>query len=390
MAILETWAGAPPDPIAWAGGDERSLHDLVRTVLGQSDAHLLGWRIEPVGHEVGSPTTAGLHRVRGVALARGGLRPWSVFVKLLQSWRHWPLFELMPAELRERGLHEWRFEADLYASDLGDQLPDGMRLPRLHGVHELGDDRLALWLEDVAVAPVRWDVARYERAAERLARFSARLEGAGHPLLASRRAQGSLIRLYYDSRLVVAAVPELHDDAVWSHALVAAAGDADLRRDMLELAGRLPALLDAADGLRPLVVHGDACPQNLLVPADDPDGFVAIDWGMVACDPVGAELAQLLVGLVHTGDVAVEALAELRDAVVPAYGRGLAAEGVPARFDEVRFGCDLALVVRSAFTALPVEHFAGPVTDALAHLVAERMALTRALIELGLALTPPG
>jgi len=39
----------------------------------------------------------------------------------------------------------------------------------------------------------------------------------------------------------------------------------------------VPELLDGMDALPQALPHGDASPQNLLVPADDPGTFVAID-----------------------------------------------------------------------------------------------------------------
>jgi len=68
-------------------------------------------------------------------------------------------------------------------------------------------------------------------------------------------------------------LPLLERDELWAHPLVAGAVDGRLRADLRVLGTRVPKLLDRMDGLP----HGDASPQNLLVPADDPDTFVAID-----------------------------------------------------------------------------------------------------------------
>ena len=59
---------------------------------------------------------------------------WSVFVKVVQSFRHWDLLDLLPPEMRARALATtaWRYEADLYRSDLGALLPAGMRLPAVY------------------------------------------------------------------------------------------------------------------------------------------------------------------------------------------------------------------------------------------------------------------
>ncbi|WP_425566860.1 phosphotransferase [Sphaerisporangium flaviroseum] len=44
------------------------------------------------------------------------------------------------------------------------------------------------------------------------------------------------------------------------------------------------------------LVHGDACPQNLLIRADGSAEFVAIDWSRPGAYPIGFDLAQLLAG----------------------------------------------------------------------------------------------
>ena len=78
----------------------------------------------------------------------------------------------------------------------------------------------------------------------------------------------------------------------------------------------------------------------------------------------------------------------MHDALVAAYVRGLADEGLLVGTDVVRYGMDAGLAVRSAFTALPLERLTEPVTDELAAFVAERLELTRYLVDLGLALQP--
>ena len=62
------------------------------------------------------------------------------------------------------------------------------------------------------------------------------------------------------------------------------------------------------DTLPQALPHGDASPQNLLVPADDPDTFVAIDVSFQNPQAVGFDLGQLLVGLTHAGLLPAAAL----------------------------------------------------------------------------------
>ena len=185
-------------------------------------------------------------------------------------------------------------------------------------------------------------------------------------------------------------LPALAGDAVWSHPQVADVADRNLRSDLQRLAARVPALLDTLDGLPQTFVHGDASPQNLLVPAADPDTFVAVDWSLIGPCAVGYDLGQLLVGPAHAGWLDVAALPALEEIVLPAYTAGLADEGLRVAADVVRIGLHAALVVRSAFSALPLGRLAGPPTRGDAALVARRVRLTRHLVDLGLALPSAG
>jgi len=124
------------------------------------------------------------------------------------------------------------------------------------------------------------------------------------------------------------------------------------------------------------MAHGDASPQNLLVPADDPDGFVPIDVAFQSPQAVGFDLGQLLVGLVHAGQLPAVVLPGIHRVLAPAYTVGLRAAGSRATLEQVAFGYVAALVVRAGFSSLPLERLGEPVTP----------ALTRFVADLGLAL----
>jgi hypothetical protein len=203
------------------------------------------------------------------------------------------------------------------------------------------------------------------------------------------RVPGEVLRLQFLERELFT-LPALAGPAVWAHPLVAAVADPTLRGDLHRLTERVPAMLDVLDGLPQTFMHGDASPQNLLVPADAPATFVAIDWSLLGPIAVGYDLGQLVVGLAHAGQLDVDALPAVRDAVLPAYTAGLADEGLRVDGDVVRFGFHAALVVRSAFSALPLARLAGPPRRDDAAAVARRVRLTRHLVDLGLALPAAG
>lgn len=96
--------------------------------------------------------------------------------------------------------------------------------------------------------------------------------------------------------------------------------------------------------------------------------------GQAICDDRGTDA--------HAGALDVVELPELRDVLVRAYTTGLAREGLRIQEAAARDGMDGGLVVRSAFTALPLERLHEPLTE----LVAARVRLTRYLVSLGLAM----
>jgi len=333
----------------------------------------------PVDYPHDSPTTGGLGRIRGDG--------WSAFCKVVQAPRHWARWPSLPSASRETlavASARWRQEADLYQSELGRALPSGMRLPALHGVVDLGDDRVLLILEDVDADPSPWETERFASAARLLGRLQVRMTRHG-PFVTSPQQPSELIEQMYRSRLVPVALPLLDSDATWRHPLLS--DQRWLRSDLAELARRLPALVEAASTLPQLQAHGDATPHNLLVPRDRPDTFVVVDWAMANLGAVGDDLGQLLVGLAHDGVLDAAELPSLHDLVVGEYTAGLADEGDDVREELVRVGMDAGLAVRSAFTALPVERLGEVVTDELAALVGQRLALTRYLVDVGLAAT---
>jgi hypothetical protein len=366
--------GILPTVGAWSP-DGAEIAALAQSVLHKPAATVADWRVEPVDYDFGSPTTDGLFRILGEARVGGFGRPWSAFVKQIRSYRHWPLVEILPADLRAAAFagDHWQYEADVYRSGLAGALPDGLRLPVVHRIVDLGDDRLAIVLEDVACSVDRWDDRRFATAATLLGRFAVR---------ATRH--DSLPSGFYTGRLLPAAFPALAADALWRHPLLADA--AGVRRDLGELAGRVPAILDAVEPLPQLFGHGDASPQNLLVPADGSAAFVVIDWTLGGLAAVGDDLGQLLVGLAHAGELDVTRLPALHDILLSAYRAGLDAEGMPVDERLIRQGMDAGLVVRSAFTALPLERAHEPITDELTLLWRDRLGLTRYLVDLGLSL----
>jgi hypothetical protein len=271
-----------------------------------------------------------------------------------------------------------------------------MRMPVLHHVKHASDDHIGLWWEFITQRPGRWRLADYRRAAYLLGRLAARRrDGAAVngrlPAAARDRSAGSALRTYTQSRVMRGMLPVLADGSLWRHPLLAdalrEAADPGLPGAMLALAARLPQILDMLDTLPQTYAHGDASPQNLLLPAGEPGTVVVIDWGFGTLLPVGFDLGQLLTGLAQAGQADPGGLPGIDAVIFPSYLDGLAAEGYRARERDVRAGYIGGMAARSALVALPFELLAGagPGVGGPAQTV-QRIRLTRVLVDMAEAI----
>jgi hypothetical protein len=356
--------------------DDDALAEMVaRSHRSAEVGELLDVEVVEVAYGLDAISTAGRHRVRGDARYAGTVRPFSLFVKQVQAWERSETFTQVPEEIRELAAagFPWRIEPLVYRSDLAGRLPDGLRMPRSFGVFDLDDLSAAIWLEDVPVRHVTWDLARYERAAFLLGRLAGSAKVA--PLAGVGEFDWS-VATYIGGRLVHQVFPMLRVDALWEHPLIAGAFDSALRARLLAAAEDVWAYGNELMSLPTATGHGDACPGNLLVRPDD-DGFTLIDFGFWMPLPIGFDLGQLLVGDVQIGVRTSADLAERGDACLLAYLAGLRAEDV--RLDEavLRRAHALQLLLFTGLSAFPWEHVHGPVTPELQVLAAERAVITR-------------
>ncbi|WP_248961307.1 hypothetical protein [Sphaerisporangium perillae] len=369
--------------IGSASVSDDEFADIVSKALGRAVA-VKDWSAEVVDYPLfGSPATGALRRIRGVT---DDGEPFRLFLKVIHSPRHWPRLDLVPEHSRQDFVDEfpWRMELAAWEPTFVDHLPTGLRVPRLYRLAELGDDRAALWMEDIQQSADEWDVPRFARAARLLGGLAAGRSDPGL-IAGAGRPPGFGLRMYRHARLM-GALAQLEDDALWAHPVVAASVDEHLRADLRTLAGRIDQIMDRLDQLPQALPHGDASPQNLLVPSDEPDTFVAIDVSFQTPHAIGFDLGQLLVGLVHAGQFPAHRLSELHEVLAPSFVDGMAEHGKPSASNDVAYGFHGSLVVRSAFTALPWERLDGPPSPELAAEFGERALLTRFIVDCGLAL----
>ncbi len=326
--------------------------------------------LEPFPYVFGSPATAGLYRLRGP--------DWSWFGKVLQHVRHWPGLAYIPPELGHRFAQEypWRSELELWDHAYADRLPGGFRTPVLHGIVELGDDRIAVWMEDVDGATAAWDLDRFAAAARLLGRWNARCADRDL-VVANDYPPGFALRMYAEQAVVTRGLAPLADDELWSHPWLAE--HADLRSRLRELGSDIPVMLERLDGFVQCIPHGDASPQNLLVPAGEPDTFVVIDVSFRTPHALGFDLGQLLVGLTQAGLVPASLLGGIAARILPAYVSGLEAEGLAGHADSVRSAFVTSVLLRSGFDSF-VYDLLGSSGAGDRHAFDERVALSRYLV----------
>jgi hypothetical protein len=346
----------------------------------------------------GAICTAGLWRVDVSGQSASGPASYSFFVKLLRHPRLWPHIDLVPEgpprELFVRAV-PWRIELEMLESGIADLLPPGMRAPKLHAVRRYDDDHAALWYEFVTVRPGEWTVDDYARSARLLGRLAARRR-LGNPVndrlptYCRVEPRDGALRYYVEHRILMGVVPTLRERGVWGHPVLAKAlaevGDETLPADMVALADRLPALLDLLETLPQTYAHGDASPQNLLVPRDEPTTRVAIDWGFGTPLPVGFDLGQLLIGLVNDRVCGVDQLPSIFEAILSSYLEGLAEEGYDEDPEVVRIGFAGSVVARTGLVAVPFELLDQPGVGEHHDLLVNQLQLTRYLLDLAVTL----
>ena len=367
-----------------AAVSDTELTEIVTAAVGRP-VRLGDWRVTALPVSSGAISTESVLRVHGRAFAGGQQLPWTVLVKVLRSPRHWPGIVVVPEPFRQTFIdgYRWQVEAEALTTHLPAIMPPGMRTPRVYRLDDLGGDRIALWMEWVDVAATPWDRARFRRAARLLGRLAARRTGSALTREPTADLRSGLRELAAGP-LAMRYLPMLSDStlcSVWQPS-----ADPLLRHDLIELSAQIPAMLDRLAALPQAIGHGDACPQNLLIPANASNAVVAIDFSWQHPEAIGFDLGQLMVGLAHAGDLSADQLPALHDDVLVAFAQGLRADGCDLDIDDVRYGFDASMVIRSAFTSLPWDQLLDQNGPEFANHLAKRVTLTRYLADIGLAL----
>jgi hypothetical protein len=388
MPVQTRQAALPDRAIVLGAADvsDEALTAMVGDSLDVDGVELVDGQVAVAAYDLEALTTAGRYWVRGTARHSGGQSSYAFFVKVVQSWTRSPQFQRVPEPLREiaaAGL-PWRNEPAVYRSDLAARLPTGLAMPRAHAVVEIDDLSAGLWLQAIAHDPSRWQPPTFARAAYLLGRLAA------SPRVRPLRSLGSsdVVRGYGHGRLEHQVLPALRTPELWNHPLVAPAFDPVQRDRLLATADALPQLLQELDGAPLGTAHGDACPRNLLVRPEDPNGFVLIDFGFWCEAPLGFDLTQLLVGEIQTGERSAAELAELEATCLPAYRQGLHDEGISISLEALRRSHALLMLLYFGLSAAPLEVLFGLPAPGSADVIQERARAATFVLDLLDATTP--
>jgi hypothetical protein len=382
------------DPLRLAALPPAELAAVAAAAAGRSVQRATA-RAVPVNYDWASPATAGLWRADVRAQADGEVLDLAFFVKLLRHPRLWPELSQLPDEATRQdfvGFFPWQFELDMHECGIAEILPAGMRTPVLYRARPVDADHVALWWEYVDQRPGPWELADYRRAARLLGALAARRRAGADanrrlPELCRRMPPGGGLRYFVDGKVLRGCLPALRAARTWRHPVLAAAlhaaADPGLPADLAALGARLPAVLDRLDQVPQCYAHGDASPQNLLIPAGRPDELVVIDWGFGSLLPAGFDLGQLLVGLASAGQTPLADLPRIDAVIFEGYLDGLDDEGYDANPADVRAGYLGGLAARSALCLLPLELLdREPPPADLPALLLRRLQLTRRLLDL--------
>lgn len=316
--------------------------------------------------------------------------PFGAVVKLVQSPLLWQQIDQVPPHMREELAlrYPWRTEAQVYASDLGQVLPPGGRLPAIYRVIEVDPQRTAIWMEEVPEHPAStWSDATFTHAAYWLGCLagSTAVAALGPQISAARDADR--LRFYLDGVGRNVFIPGIAGDDLWRVPAVACAATPDLMSGLRALAGRAYELADELVLLPTFPAHGDASPQNLLIEniptePDGPTGFVVIDWGMYGGACAGFDLGQLLSGWVNEGAMRGSELYRLEPLCLTAYCDGLAESGAAIAESVVRRGHALSMALFTGLSVVASQRLGEADSDSLRVFMAGRLEMAQFVLDL--------
>ena len=305
----------PTSPIL----DKATLNPLVRKATGRERATVLHLSVKVLSGGYGE-ASQGIFRVNGEAQDDNGDFTWSLILKILAPTGG----ELASATLEPTGWNYWKREAFVYLSDLHNDLPLGLAMPRCYGCEERPDGTAWLWLETVESLGSAGSVATSAQVARLLGRFNgAYLAGKplpGYPWLAQRWMRNWLA----DAGPSIDLLRRSQEHPMAQLAFPAA--DCAYIFQAWEKHQRYLAVLES---LPQTLCHMDVFARNILprLGASGEVEHILVDW--VFCGPgaVGEELVSLVMANLFFAETPYEQADDLEIQVMESYLTGLEEAG---------------------------------------------------------------
>ncbi len=358
--------------------DEALLENMVSRLLARP-VKVTDWQVTLLGGLDSSPMAGGVYKVAGTAVTpTNQTHVWCLVVKILRS----PEGFFMPdgtsvtKEMAEdrNNFGYWQREALAAQSDLFDNLPVGLRVPRFLGITHINEGECWLWQECLPEDD-EWTWEDYREAAVRLGQWQAEAlaKRLDHPWLSrdwlAGWVHGPLTGIFglvegmngYDHPLLttyfapeeLAALRQLWAD----------------RQNYLDRLAQLPKTL----------CHLDAHRGNLSWQDDE---LALVDWAFVGAGALGEELAAFVGATLLLDYVPLAEAEQLEQVAFAGYLAGLRAAGwsgdeaiiweayccvMPLRFAPPSLASMLRTVMQPEFAADWERTTGKPLADILAH-----------------------
>ena len=255
---------------------EDSLLPPVQTLLGQQ-VSITSWKVQALNEQLGDGT-AGMYRYSGVAISEAEEHNWSIYLKIA----------VPDGNTDESDWNYWKREAEVYASDILQNLPEGLRAPRYLGQDIQNDGSLWLWLEDAESSQVDWSLERFYFAARQLGRFNGSYL-VTKPLPDYLWIGRDWLRGWVEENKDAIALLKQHQD----HPVVQLHYPPENAQSIFEIWEERHRYYDILQSLPQTLCHMDYYSENLLKSSTNSQ-FTVLDWAFLSYGAIGEELAALV------------------------------------------------------------------------------------------------